>query len=104
VLTDQYSNQRQYSDLEIYYNIRKHHKQGDVYAEGRWRARLSANKQTRLTQFLKHDVLRASLEEVLTMPGQRFGLTLSMCHDIVGMGCDEVSQVLIAGCVQLLTS
>ncbi|KIW86662.1 uncharacterized protein Z519_12717 [Cladophialophora bantiana CBS 173.52] len=89
VLSEQYTNQRVYSDLEIYYNIHQYHKEGNVFAEGRWRARLSPNRQRNLKQFLKHSMLPAALNEVLTIPGQRFGFTLSMCHEVITMKCDE---------------
>ncbi|KAJ9607023.1 hypothetical protein H2200_008095 [Cladophialophora chaetospira] len=89
VLAEQYTNQREYSDLEVYYHIQQNHSTGDVFAEGRWRARLSVSKQRNLKQFLKHHMLSAALNEVLTIPGQRFGLTLSMCHEIITMKCPE---------------
>ena len=92
VLAEQYTNQREYSDLEVYYHIQQYHSTGNVFAEGRWRARLSANKQRNLKQFLKHHLLSAALNRVLAIPGQRFGFTLSMCHETITMKCDEVRR------------
>jgi hypothetical protein len=93
VLAEQYSNQREYGDLEIYHNIQRYHNTGNLFAEGRWRARLSVNKQKNLKQFLRHTMLSTALNEVLTIPGQRFGFTLSMCHEIITLRCDEVRTV-----------
>jgi len=87
---EQYTHQRTHTDLEIYHYIRKYNVEGDMFAEARWRARLSQNRQRSLKQFLNHDSLPAALNEVLTIPGQRFGFTLAMCHEAIGMKCDEV--------------
>jgi hypothetical protein len=49
-------------------------------------------------------MLSAALDEVLTIPGQRFGFTLSMCHEIITMKCDEVRDTHYCTGVKLIIS
>jgi hypothetical protein len=91
MLSEQYSNAARFSDGEIYQRMR--HYQGDKFAEARWWARLSNNKQKNLKQLLKHDAFTAAFNALLPIPGFRSDFRIAMIPKIIAMKCDEVGQI-----------
>ena len=89
-LAEQYSNAAKPSSGEIYRNIRKY--QGNIFAEGRWRARLSSNQQKELKQFLSHGTFVRAFDALLAIPGLWFGFRISLLPKIIALKCDEVSS------------
>ena len=69
-LREEYSNSLNFSDGEIFRNIRLYAKSGDQFSEARWWARLSYTKRKDLRQLLKHEGF--SRHKLLYLPPNLF--------------------------------
>jgi hypothetical protein len=94
-LKEEYSNEKQPSDGEIYCKIWQYREQGNTRFEKRWWSRLSSNsKADRLRQLLHHDELSAAFSTLLPpIPGIRGGMRISMLGKVIALKYDEVSSL-----------
>ena len=90
-LTEEYANEGQPSDGEVYRKIREYHFQNQFSLETRWWTRLSTHRTTNLKQLLHHKDIAAAFDSLLEIPALLEGMRISTLHKMFATRCDEVS-------------
>lgn len=97
-LIEEYSNERDPDDGEIYRKIREYQGYrgvGNPYFERKWWARLQAisnHKKENLEQLFRHPQFKAAFDIQLLIPGLGDGMRLSTIHKMFAMKCDKVRK------------
>ena len=89
-LSEEYANEKDPSDGEIYRKIRQYHFQRDISSESRWWARLRGCRAANLKALLKKPDFTAAFDALLDIPGLLNGMQLTTMHKIFAMKSDEV--------------
>jgi hypothetical protein len=97
-LIDEYANEKQPSDGEIYRKIRQYQREHNAAFEKRWWARLSEDKARRLRQLSNDIDLRSAFDGLLAIPGLWGGMSLGNIGKMMALKCDEVvSSSMLCG-------
>ncbi|EED20933.1 conserved hypothetical protein [Talaromyces stipitatus ATCC 10500] len=88
-LIDEYSNERQPSDGEIYRKIRQYQQEHNAPFQKRWWARLTEEKARRLRQLSDNAELCSSFDAILGIPGLWSGMSLGNLGKLMALNCDE---------------
>jgi hypothetical protein len=91
-LIEQYANEEQPSDGEIYRKIRHYHYGKNYSFEMRWRARLRGSREKNLDGLLNDSDLTAAFDALLPIPGLWDGMMITTLHTMMSMKCDEVGM------------
>jgi hypothetical protein len=91
-LIDEYTNEKQPSDGEVYRRIRQYQHEHNARFQKRWWSRLSENKAKRLRQLTSpdHVDLCSAFDALLAIPGLWNGMRLGSLNRILALKCDEV--------------
>ncbi|ODM24144.1 hypothetical protein SI65_01734 [Aspergillus cristatus] len=92
-LVDEYANEKQPSDGEVYRKIRQYQHEHNAHFQKRWWSRLSDNKAKRLRQLISSPDnvdLCAAFDRLLAIPGLWNGMSLGSLNKVMAMKCDEV--------------
>jgi hypothetical protein len=89
-LIDEYSNEKQPSDGEIYRKIRQYEQEHNARFQKRWWAKLSDNKAKRLRQLSDNIELREAFNALLSIPGLWGGMSIGKLAKVMALDCDEV--------------
>ncbi|KAL9132054.1 MAG: hypothetical protein Q9217_000182 [Psora testacea] len=90
-LTEEYANESEPSDGEIYRKIREYHLQNQSSLETRWWTRLSPHRAKNLKQLFQHQDFTAAFDSLLEIPGLLDGMRISTLHKMFATRCDEVT-------------
>ena len=94
-LIEEYSNEKQPTDGEIYRKIRQYESDGNSVLRQKWLMRLSSEwKRGRLEQLSKekNERLRRGFDRLLAIPGLWLdGMRASMLHRVIAVTAVEVS-------------
>lgn len=96
-LVDEYANEKQPSDGEIYRKIRQYQHEHNACFQKRWWSRLSDNKAKRLRQLISSPDnvdLCAAFDGLLAIPGLWNGMSLGSLNKMLALKCDEVGPPL----------
>ncbi|KUL83669.1 hypothetical protein ZTR_11069 [Talaromyces verruculosus] len=88
-LIDEYSNERQPSDGEIYRKIRQYQQEHNAPFQKRWWARLTEEKARRLRQLSDNAEICSSFDAILGIPGLWSGMSLGNLGKLMALHCDE---------------
>lgn len=89
-LIEEYTNERQPSDGEIYRKIRQYQQEHNARFQKRWWARLSANKAKRLRQLQKNIDISSAFDALLPIPGVWSGMSIGYLAKVMALDSDEV--------------
>lgn len=89
-LIEEYANEADPTDGEIYCKIRKYHFERNLNFERRWWARLKGSRLRGLQRLLRHDEIRSAFDNLLDIPGQWYGMQLTTVNKMMGMKFEEV--------------
>lgn len=93
---DEYSNEKDSSDGEVYLKVRQYQYEGNSHFEKRWMARLSPNKSKRLRQLSSRVDIRAAFDRLLMIPSLLVqGMKIGSLARVLATNCDEVCTVLV---------
>jgi len=93
-LAEEYANEGQSFDGEIYRKIREYHGKNERSNEARWWARLSSHKSRNLKQLLQHKEFTAAFDSFLEIPALLGGMRTSTLHKMFAIRCDEVITLI----------
>lgn len=79
----------QYSDGEVYCNVRRSQKSKHITETAAWKARLTNCKRIGLNQLLKRPDLTEHLDHLISIPGLWVGLELGNIQKHLALRCDE---------------
>ncbi|KAL4914807.1 hypothetical protein BDW62DRAFT_189821 [Aspergillus aurantiobrunneus] len=89
-LADEYSSEEFPSDGEVYLKVRQYKSEGKARFEGRWMARLSANKAKRFRQLTSRVNVRTAFDRLPIIPALLFqGMKLGSLPRAVATNCYE---------------
>ncbi|KAL4783681.1 hypothetical protein BJX76DRAFT_244044 [Aspergillus varians] len=87
---DEYSNEKDSSDGEVYLKVRQYQYEGNSHLEKRWMARLSPNKSKRLRQLSSRVDIRAAFDRLLMIPSLLVqGMKIGSLARVLATNCDE---------------
>lgn len=91
-MVDEYANERDPSDGEIYRKLRQYQNEYNAPFQKRWWARLSENKVKRLRQLFSPDNIDicAAFDALLPIPGMWGGMSIGSLNRVLALKCDEV--------------
>jgi Protein of unknown function (DUF3723) len=89
-LVEEYTNERQPSDGEIYRKIRQYQQEHNARFQKRWWARLSPNKAKRLRQLRKNIDISSAFDALLPIPGVWGGMSIGNLAKVMALDSDEV--------------
>ncbi len=101
-LTEEYANECQPSDGEIYRKIREYHFQNQFSWETRWWTRLSSHGARNLKQLFRHEELTAAFDSFLEIPALLEGMRISILHKIIAYNPACRRQSAISQAVDML--
>lgn len=95
-LTDEYSNEAQPNDGEVYRKVRQYQYEASSRFEDRWLARLSPNKRKRMRQLSQPEnaSIRSAFDALLPIPGLWKAMSIGNLPRIIALKCDEVGLPL----------
>ncbi|QKX64376.1 uncharacterized protein TRUGW13939_11550, partial [Talaromyces rugulosus] len=90
-LTEEYSNEAQPNDGEVYRKVRQYQYEASSRFEDRWLARLSPNKQKRMRQLSQPEnaSIRSAFDALLPIPGLWKVMSIGNLPRIIALKCDE---------------
>ncbi|ETN44757.1 uncharacterized protein HMPREF1541_10427 [Cyphellophora europaea CBS 101466] len=88
-LIEEYANEADPTDGEVYCKIRKYHFERNLNFERRWWARLKGSRPRSLQRLLRHDEIRSAFDNLLDIPGQWYGMQLTTVNKMMGMNFEE---------------
>ncbi|CAI7613149.1 unnamed protein product [Penicillium pancosmium] len=94
-LVDEYANEKDPSDGEIYRKLRQYQNEYNAPFQKRWWARLSDNKVKRLRQLFSPDNIDicAAFDALLPIPGMWGGMSIGSLNRVLALKCDEVGHL-----------
>jgi len=90
-LIEEYANEGQPSNGEVYRKIRKYHFQNQFSLETRWWTRLSTHRVTNLKQLLYYKNIVDVFDSLLEISALLEGIRISTLHKMFATRCDEIS-------------
>ena len=93
-LREGYGYSSNYTDGEIFRQLRRCQVAADRLGEGRWRARYSPTKDRDLKQLLKRQTLLDALDSILPVKGLWKAFYLGSLDIFLALRCDEVRLLL----------
>ncbi|QKX63195.1 uncharacterized protein TRUGW13939_10364 [Talaromyces rugulosus] len=88
-LVEEYTNEQQPSDGEIYRKINQYQREDNAHFQERWWARLSGTKAKRLRALRKNIQLSTAFNALLPIPGIWGGMSIGNLPKVLALKCDE---------------
>ncbi|CRG91095.1 Titin [Talaromyces islandicus] len=88
-LVEEYTNERQPSDGEIYRKIIQYQREDNAHFQNRWWARLSDTKAKRLRALRNNIELSTAFNALLPIPGVWGGMSIGNLPKVMALKCDE---------------
>lgn len=92
-LIEEYANERQPSDGEIYRKIRQYQQEHNARIQKRWWARLSSSKARRLQQLHKNIEIHCAFDALLPILGVWGGMSIGKLSKVMALDSDKVVEL-----------